>query len=88
MIGLIFALAVSIVLPVAEVPVPAPSPAPSPADAPSPAPPSERKICRTEQETYSRMAAKRICRTAAEWKAIDGGVAGSVDTRRRERGIR
>lgn len=86
MINLVFALAVSIVLPVEEVPAPAPSPAPSPVEAASPAsaPASERKICRTEQATYSRLAAKRICRTAAEWKAVDRGTP-DLDTRQRNR---
>lgn len=28
----------------------------------------ERKICRTEGDSTSRIAAKRICRTKAEWE--------------------
>jgi hypothetical protein len=76
MVSLIVALAVSTAFTDPETSAPAPTPEP------------ERKICRTEQETYSRLAAKRICRTAAEWKTIDSGVSSNVDTRRRERGIR
>jgi hypothetical protein len=34
----------------------------------------ERKICRYEQATESRLGGKRICKTAAEWKAQDSSV--------------
>ena len=30
--------------------------------------PKEKKICRTEGDSTSRIAAKRICRTKAEWE--------------------
>jgi hypothetical protein len=33
------------------------------------APKKERKICKTSEATESRMAATRICKTAAEWHA-------------------
>ena len=31
-----------------------------------------RRICRTPQTTSTRMAPPRICKTAAEWREIDG----------------
>lgn len=79
MISLIVALAVSTAFTDPETPAPAPAPAPTLQP--------ERKICRTEQATYSRLASKRICRTAAEWKVIDSGTS-SDNARRRERGVR
>jgi hypothetical protein len=36
----------------------------------------EKKICKTEADTTSRLGGKRICRTKAEWDAI------SADSRR------
>jgi hypothetical protein len=30
-----------------------------------------RRICRTTQATHSRMAARRVCRTAAQWRELD-----------------
>lgn len=36
---------------------------------PTPPPAKEKKICRAEQETGSRVG-KRVCRTKAEWDAI------------------
>ena len=32
----------------------------------------ERKICRTEIASESRLGAKKICMTAAEWRAREG----------------
>jgi hypothetical protein len=34
---------------------------------------AERKICKREGSTESRLGSKRICLTAAEWKARDTG---------------
>ena len=31
-------------------------------------PPSERIICETQQEIGSRLASKRVCMTASQWK--------------------
>lgn len=45
-------------------------PAPAPA---AEAPKAERKICKSQGVSESRMGAKRICLTAAEWKARDTG---------------
>lgn len=39
------------------------------------APKAERKICKREAATESRLGAKKICMTAAEWKARDTGDA-------------
>ena len=38
-------------------------------------PKAERKICRREEATESRVAAKRVCLTAAEWQARSNGDA-------------
>jgi hypothetical protein len=37
------------------------------------APKEEKKICKREGSTESRLGSKRICLTAAEWKARDTG---------------
>lgn len=42
----------------------------SPASPTAGQPPKEKKICRTEVATGSIMP-KRVCRTAAEWAAIE-----------------
>lgn len=34
--------------------------------------PKEKKICRTEGDSTSRIAARRICRTKAEWEQRSG----------------
>ena len=34
------------------------------------APASERRICRNEESTSSRLGTRRVCRTAAEWEAL------------------
>ena len=39
------------------------------------APKEERKICKREASTESRLGAKRICLTEAEWRARDNGDA-------------
>jgi len=48
---------------------------------------AERKICKKEANTSSRFGAKKLCLTAAEWKARDrdGGIEERRnDTRQRE----
>ena len=35
---------------------------------------AEKKICRREESTESRLGAKRICLTAEEWRARDSGM--------------
>jgi hypothetical protein len=37
------------------------------------APKEEKKICRREAATESRLGSKKICLTAAQWKARDSG---------------
>lgn len=49
------------------------------------APPVERKICRKDPTTSSRIA-KRTCRTASEWKAVDR-IAGDADVSRLNTGV-
>lgn len=45
------------------------------ADAPAAeAPKEEKKICKREGNTESRLGSKKICLTAAEWRARDTGV--------------
>ena len=39
------------------------------------APKAEKKICKREQATESRMGSKRICLTAAEWKERQNAAA-------------
>jgi len=39
----------------------------------SEAPKEERKICRRETATESRLGSKKVCLTAAQWKARDTG---------------
>lgn len=55
------------------------APAATPAEPSAPAtaekPKAERKICRREEATESRLAAKRVCLTAAEWQARSKGDA-------------
>lgn len=51
---------------------PAPAPQPSPVAA-------QKKICRSEDDTSSRIVTRRVCRTAAEWNAL------SRDTQRQVR---
>jgi hypothetical protein len=57
----------------------APSPAPvSAAQAPAPAP-AERKICKRDDSSSTRLGSKRICLTAEQWRARDGGLRGLGD---------
>jgi hypothetical protein len=49
------------------------APAESAAPATAEKPKAERKICRREEATESRVAAKRVCLTAAEWQARSSG---------------
>lgn len=44
------------------------------------APKEEKKICKRETVSESRLGGKRICLTAAQWKARDSG---EIEYRRR-----
>ncbi len=63
-----------------------PAVAQQPATTDSAQQPRERVICRRITQTTSRMGARRICRTEAEWRAARGGrseeevVADNADT--------
>ena len=60
----------SLLLLASDTPAAAPAePAPTTAEKPK----AERKICRREEATESRVAAKRVCLTAAEWQARANG---------------
>ncbi|WP_447727494.1 hypothetical protein [Sphingomonas koreensis] len=56
----------------------------TPAAAPTPAPVAERKICKTETGSASRLGSKRICRTPAEWKAVQDATTRDLDKRERQ----
>ena len=44
---------------------------------------AERKVCRNYQDSSSRMGAKKVCRTAAEWQAMEArGERETVDLKR------
>ncbi|MDZ7283080.1 hypothetical protein KV697_09720 [Sphingomonas sanguinis] len=45
---------------------------------PAPAPVKERKICRVQETTGSRLASKRICKTQAEWDEIAANARNDV----------
>ena len=55
------------------------------ADNPAPSPPKERKICRSEASTGSIMG-RRICRTKAEWDAINEKSAHNLENYNDQRG--
>ncbi len=44
---------------------------------PAPAPVKEKKICRVQETTGSRLSSRRICKTQAEWDAVALVRAGS-----------
>lgn len=43
-------------------------------------PAKEKKICRVQETTGSRLAAKRICKTQAEWDEIAANARNDVET--------
>ena len=43
---------------------------------------SERKVCRNEESTSSRLGTRRVCRTAAEWEALNRGTQNDLRQRR------
>jgi len=49
-------------------------------------PKAERKICRRDYASESRMGSKRICKTAAEWKAEQGTAPSNGALERARRG--
>jgi len=51
------------------------APAPAPAATTQEKPKKEKKICRADQRTYSRIP-KMVCKTAAEWQASDAAIQG------------
>ena len=60
----------------------------SPSDepkAPKAKPAKEPKICRVDEDTGSRMGVRKICKTAAEWRALEDptGMVGERRERRR-----
>ncbi len=54
------------------------------AKAPAPKPTKEPKICRIDEETGSRMGTRKICKTAAQWRALEDPT-GIVEERRERR---
>lgn len=69
MIDLVLALVLAPVV-AHETPAPAATPAP------------QRKICKVQEATSSRLGAKRICRTEAEWKVEEKAVSRDLEKRR------
>jgi len=61
-------------------------PTATPEATPQPAPPQERRICRTVRETSTRMSNRRVCRTASEWRALDGDHQNDLESSRRQNG--
>ncbi|MDR6852268.1 putative secreted protein [Sphingomonas sp. BE123] len=53
--------------------------------APKPKPTKEPKICRVDEETGSRMGVRKICRTAAEWRALEDPTGMHEERRERRR---
>ncbi len=51
---------------------------------PAPKPTKEPKICRVDEETGSRMGVRKICKTAAQWRALEDPT-GIVEERRERR---
>ncbi|MDQ1158179.1 hypothetical protein QE385_002506 [Sphingomonas sp. SORGH_AS 950] len=47
---------------------------------PTPAPVKEKKICRAQETTGSRLASKRICKTQAEWDEIAANARNDVES--------
>ncbi|MFV0922780.1 hypothetical protein ACR720_04745 [Sphingomonas parapaucimobilis] len=47
--------------------------------APAPAPVKEKKICRVQETTGSRLSSKRICKTQAEWDEIAANARNDVE---------
>ncbi|WP_312488487.1 hypothetical protein [Sphingomonas sp.] len=47
---------------------------------PAPAPVKEKKICRMQETTGSRLGGKRICKTQAEWDEIAANARNDVET--------
>ena len=54
-----------------------------PTPAPSATPPVEKLICRTDQALGSRLQQKRVCMTAAQWRAAARNDADDLDRRLR-----
>lgn len=48
-----------------------------------PKPAKERKVCRSEIDTGSRLGKRQVCRTAAEWQVIDDANSEALESRRR-----
>ena len=44
-----------------------------------PAPVKEKKICRVQETTGSRLSSKRICKTQAEWDEIAANARNDVE---------
>ena len=61
-------VALSVLLLATETAAPAPQQPATAISQPAEAQKAEKKICKREQSTGSRMDSKRICLTAAQWK--------------------
>ena len=55
----------------------------APTTAPTPPAKAEKKVCKKFEDTASRLGSKRVCRTAAEWAAMEArGEREKVDSTR------
>ena len=55
------------------------APAMSAESAPKPAPEKEKKICRTELATGSRVRKHRVCLTEAQWRELNSQTKKQID---------
>jgi len=53
------------------------------AKAPDAAPADDKKVCRAQVDTGSRLGKRRVCRTAAEWRALDNEAGQTMEGRQR-----
>lgn len=56
-----------------------PEPVAAAIEAPKEQAKEERKICKREDDTTSRMGSKRVCLTAAQWRARETSIKGLGD---------
>jgi hypothetical protein len=70
MLSVLLTIALTATTPAA---VAAATPAPQAASVTATAPAEEKKICRRIEASESRLGAKRVCKTAADWKLDQEG---------------
>ncbi len=53
------------------------------AKAPAAKPAKEPKVCRSQIDTGTRLGKRQVCRTAAEWRAIEDATSKDLESRTR-----